>query len=263
MDAGGHVPDRGPSVRASVSRAAVVLGLVAVLLLVVLVVLTARTAGEMPITGGPSLGSTGEPPSQPPPPPAPTGPPPPLPSGDSEGSPVVRTVAEVMVALVVIGGIGLAAAAIALIVRALRQRQTPEGIGEDDGEVVVNLVAVQEHLERSSAELDVSGEVNQAIVRCWHGLEEFAAAGGTERGAAQTAREYTVSVLEGAALPLGPLQRLADLYEAALFSGDQLPESARAEAIACLAELQRTTGDAARRSTNQPTSPSATGGVPS
>lgn len=244
MDSGAHDQPRGPI---GTSRTGVVLALVGALLLVVLVALATQTAGEMPISGGPSLGGgTPRPPSQPAQ--AQSGQPTmALPSGDGQPNPVVRTIAEVMVAIVVIGSVALVAGIVALVVRALRQRQRPEGVDNLDGETVVNLVAVQEHLERSTAELDVEGEVNQAIVRCWQGMEEFAAAGGTERLPAQTAREYTVSVLQRAALPVGPLERLANLYEAALFSGDQLPESARAEAIACLDELRRTTGEAVTR----------------
>jgi|GEM_PF-1642141 len=243
MDTGGHEQDR---VRTGPSRTAIVLPLLGALLLVVLIGLTAQTGGEMPISGGPNLEHTASPPDQPPMS-MPSGPPQGLPSGlpDGEQNPIIKMIAEVMVAILVIGGIALVVAIIALIVRALAGRKPPEGIDDAESDVVVNMVAVQEHLERSTAELDVEGEVNQAIVRCWQGLEEFAAAGGTERGAAQTAREYTLSVLQEAALPAAPLERLANLYEAALFSGDQLPESARAEAIACLTELRRTTEEVA------------------
>jgi len=222
------------------TRTLLVLALVGAGLVLVLLALTARTAGEAPISGGPDLGN-------PPPtqaqsqPSAPTAPPerPLLPTAEpGPQHPALRTLVEVLVALAVLAGVGLVALVVVLVVRALGSRPDPEGIDDADGEVVVNLVAVQQHLDHSTSEIDVEGDVNQAIVRCWQGLEHLATSAGATRDPAQTAREFTLSVLDRAALPAAPLARLANLYEAALFSGGQLPERTRAEALACLTDLR-------------------------
>lgn len=162
---------------------------------------------------------------------------------DTEPNPVLQFIAQLVVAALVIGGVALVAAIVFLLVRTLSRRAAAEGIEEEAGDVVVDVVAVQEHLARSSAELDIEGDVNQAIVRCWEGLEHLVEDAGAVRNPAQTAREFTRSVLQTAALPSDVIDRLADLYEAALFSGEQLPAGARADAVRCLEQLREAVRD--------------------
>lgn len=138
------------------------------------------------------------------------------------------------------------AVAVVLAVRAVRRQGLPAGV--DEGlPTVVDVDEVRALLEQSVIQIEVDGDVNRAVVGCWQGLELLAADAGVAREPSQTAREYTVAVLAGAALPVGPLERLADLYEEALFSGARLPEAARAEALDALAGLRTGTGPEAAR----------------
>ncbi|RCK69618.1 DUF4129 domain-containing protein [Desertihabitans brevis] len=209
-------------------------------LLLLLLALAARTAPSSPLTEVPSFGY----------PSAPAAPP-----GEGYGAPRqepsvlpepapppawAAPLAEALVLLVVVVAVLVAAAVVVLVVRGVRARQRPVGI-EDDVATVVDVAEVREHLARSQTEIDVDGDVNRAVVRCWQGLERLAAAVGAPRAAHQTAREYTVAVLAAAALPEGPVHRLADVYEDALFSGTRLPESARRTALAALTTLREAT----------------------
>lgn len=163
----------------------------------------------------------------------------------TEPNPIMQFIADLVVAVLVIGAVGLVAWVVVMVVRRLAGNSSPEGIDEADGEVVVDVVAVSEHLARSSAELAVDGDVNQAIVRCWEGLEHLVEDAGAVRDPADTAREFTRRVLATADLPASVVDRLADLYEAALFSGEQLPEQSRAEAVRCLTQLREAVPEAA------------------
>ena len=212
-------------------------------LVVALLILTTRTGTESPITEVPQFTAGTPPPQTQPANPAPSqGGLPSLPFDDTEPSPVISFLTDLVVALAVIAGIGVVALVVFLVTRTVMRRPPPQGIDDADGEVVVDLIAVEEHLERSVGALDVEGDVNTAIVRCWEGLELLAEDAGAVRDPAQTAREFTLSVLEEAALPLGPMSRLADLYEQALFSAHTLPEQARADAVRCLADLREAVG---------------------
>lgn len=219
-----------------------------VVLVFVLLALAARTAPENPVTHVPNF-SPSPPTAQPSAQPSegdPQGQPiPPDLADDTPPSPTAKLIAEIIVAVLVITGVAVVGLVLFLLVRAVTRRQAPEGIEESDGEVVVNLVAMEEHLERSTAELDVDGDVNQAIVRCWEGLELIAKDAGAVRDPAQTAREFTVRVLRQAELPEAAMDELADLYEAALFSGNQLPAKARDDAVRSLQLLRESMGSPA------------------
>lgn len=216
---------------------AVVVGAVVVLL----VALTARTEPVSPVHQVPELDqpSPTEVPSLPPVPEQPSDQPNPFDGLEqTEPNPVLQFVADLVVAILVIGAVAVVALIVVVVVRRVAGNSTPDGIDETDGEVIVDVVAVSEHLDRSSAELTVDGDVNQAIVRCWEGLEHLVEDAGAVRDPAQTAREFTRSVLATADLPAATIDRLADLYEAALFSGEQLPEQSRADAVRCLEQLR-------------------------
>lgn len=213
-----------------------------VVLVLLLLALAVRTTPENPVSKVPDF-------SRPPPTAQPSAPQPS--QGNGQQNPIppelqdtpsesqwAKLISQIIVALLVIGGVGLAALVLFLVVRTVAGRQSPEGVDEADGDVVVDVVAIEEHLRRSTAELDVDGDVNQAIVRCWEGLEAIAKDAGAVRDPAHTAREFTLRVLRRAELPEAAMSRLADLYEAALFSGNELPARARDEAVRSLQDLR-------------------------
>lgn len=222
------------------TRVLVVAALCATAVLLLLLAVTARTAPESPVTKIPEFSreaSRSQPP--PPPPPSMNVPSNNLPTEEIQPpSPVAETITDVIVAVVVVVGSAAVLAIIILITRTVMRREEPEGFEVDDGERVVDLGEVDDLITRSRAELDVGGPVNQAVVRCWEGLEELAENAGSTRKPSQTAREYTMWVLARADLPAEPMAKLADLYEAALFSGEQLPEDARQTAVDSLGELR-------------------------
>lgn len=230
------------ALRSTTSRGMLAVAAGVIMLVFVLVALSARTTPENPVSHVPNFSR------QPPTAQQTAAPsqnasqqqPQPLPPGleDTPRSPVAEMITEIIVALLVIAGVALVGTVLFLLIRAIAVRQTPAGIEEADGEVVVDLVAVEEHLRRSTAELDVDGDVNEAIVRCWEGLELIAKDAGATRDPAHTAREFTVRVMRRADLPEAAMVRLADLYEAALFSGSQMPERARDDAVRALEQLR-------------------------
>ncbi len=219
------------------SRALAFAGVVFVLVFVAVV---ARTQAFPIIHRYPSV--NGDPGSGPPQRPPPSSNMRLTPQGDA--NPILEAILQVLMAIVVIG---LAAAvgivAIKVIQNVVRQQHpaVEDEVGDDEPAALRS--AVTEHLTRVAAALDVEGDVNTVIVHCWEGLEQLAADGGTVREATQTAREFTRTVLESAELPRRAIDQLADLYEAALFSGEQLPERARGEAIRCLEDLLAAAGD--------------------
>jgi Domain of unknown function (DUF4129) len=84
-------------------------------------------------------------------------------------------------------------------------------------------------VETALATLD-EGEVDDAIVTCWLGLERAAAAAGTPRTVAETSAELTERVLTEHQVEAGTLRRLAALYREARYSDHRLGEEQRAEA---------------------------------
>lgn len=241
MDAAPQEPPRP----GTVSRPLTALALACAGLLVLVLGLGARLPAESPVTAFPSFDTT-----PPPPPTVPPRPPvslPPLPR--SETGPLgdgLGALTEALVPVLVALALAVLVVAVVLAVRVVRGQERPGGV-EEDLPTVVDVEEVQALLERSQNQIGVDGDVNRAVVRCWQGLELLAADAGVAREPSQTAREYTLAVLAGAALPVRPLERLADLYEEALFSGARLPETARAEAMAALTGLRAGDGSGVAR----------------
>ena len=205
---------------------------------IVLVGLVSRIEPAPPITRVPSVPPNTR--SAPPPPTAQASQPlDQMPSGMAEQppNPVFGAIGQALLALAILAAIALVVFVAFRVVTLLRDRPPPEGIDAADTEPVVDLVEIQRHLEQGSLEIDVTGEVNAAVVRCWQGLEAAAGSAGTPRLPSQTAREYTVAVLSSAALPAGPLDALAGVYEQALFSAARLTEADRDVAVESLRRL--------------------------
>lgn len=221
------------------------LALAGAAVLLLLLGLGARLPAESPVTAVPDLAPRTVPAPTPAAPPAP----PPLPPGAPPQPPseTAQAVGDVLVGLLVVVGVALLVLVLLLVARVVARRPPlPEGI-DDTEPAVVDLAEVEELLRRSRSEIDLDGDVNRAVVSCWRGLEALAADAGVPRGASQTAREYVVAVLTDAQLPQGPAERLADLYEAALFAGTRLPETSRTAALDALAELRRAAAQGSSR----------------
>jgi hypothetical protein len=89
------------------------------------------------------------------------------------------------------------------------------------------------------------GDVRNGIVRCWLRLEDVIAGAGLPRDPAETSTEFTVRVLHALDLDPRAIGGLARLYREARFSEHPLDESARGAAQAMLAQLHadvRTSG---------------------
>ncbi|WP_344841551.1 DUF4129 domain-containing protein [Kribbella ginsengisoli] len=82
------------------------------------------------------------------------------------------------------------------------------------------------------------GTPADAVIACWVGLEDAAAAAGVPRDEAETPAEFTVRVLavEGVSAP--ELAVLAGLYREARYSAHPTSEAAREEARAALTRLR-------------------------
>lgn len=217
------------------SKAQLVSALVVVGAIVTLLAFTARTAPESAIHQIPRVGYG----SRPPPPR--TG----LDSGPTTGQPdgqsgwLLDLLFQLLMAALIVGGVGLVAAAVIMVVRTVNQGDsvTERDAPQVEQNELIDMAAVGAHLAQSSATLDVDGDVNASIVRCWQGLERIAERAGVTRDRALTAKEFTRLTLNRTTLPSDSIDTLADLYEAALFSGEQLPERARADALHCLERL--------------------------
>ena len=81
-----------------------------------------------------------------------------------------------------------------------------------------------------------------AVVACWHRFETQAAAAGVGRHPWETSAEYTMRVLDLVDAHQPAVSRLAELYREARFSEHDLTEQHRADALAALDDIHRTTG---------------------
>jgi len=221
------------------AKAQLVSALVVVGAIVTLLALTARTAPKSPVHQVPRFGYG----SPPPPPERSVAPGPPIGPSSGEGTWLLDLIVQLLVAAVVVSAVGLVAAAVVVIVRRAGGQDATTEPDESRGEsgASIDIVAVGAQLARSSAELEFTGDVNAAIVRCWQGLERLAEGAGVTRGPALTAREFTRLTLSRTMMPSDAVDMLADLYQAALFSGARLPEHARTDAVRCLERLQEAT----------------------
>lgn len=81
------------------------------------------------------------------------------------------------------------------------------------------------------------GTPADAVIACWVGLEDAAAAAGVARTAAETPAEFTVRVLAVDGVSATDLATLADLYREARYSSHPSTEQSRAKARAALIRL--------------------------
>lgn len=140
--------------------------------------------------------------------------------------------------VLVVGVVLLLAVLAARVGRALSRRtwRSPV-IDEVAVQPTVSMRAVADIVQHARALIAVEGDARQVVARCWEALERLAADAGIPRLPQQTAGEYVVGMLGALDLPAGAAKRLAGLYEAALFSQGQLPDSAVADAVDALERL--------------------------
>lgn len=87
-----------------------------------------------------------------------------------------------------------------------------------------------------------TGSPRNAVVACWHRFEAQGEAAGVGRHPWETSSEYTMRVLDLVDAHQPAVSRLGALYREARFSAHELTEQHRAEALAALDEIHRTTG---------------------
>lgn len=103
---------------------------------------------------------------------------------------------------------------------------------------------VAESVEHSLTDLSV-GTPDNAIIRCWVGLQDAARAAGIEPRPSETSAELTVRLLDELSVDRASVSRLAALYREARFSTHDLTEDDRAAALAALTAIRRSLPDAA------------------
>lgn len=144
---------------------------------------------------------------------------------------LVGTIVIVAVALALILAVVRAAAALA-------GRRTPDPIEEIVEDAAVDRSDVREVLRMAREQIDLDGDAERAVIRCWEALEALGARAGLARAESQTATDYVVSMLAAVDLPRRAAERLAALYARALFSSARLGPEDVAEARADLVLLE-------------------------
>ncbi|MDN5724820.1 MAG: DUF4129 domain-containing protein [Propionibacteriales bacterium] len=152
-------------------------------------------------------------------------------------SPMTAMIENILQTVLIITAVLAVLVIIVLVVRAVSARQAPPGI-EDLGEDAVDLAHVGRHLAASRGEMAISGDIRAAIVAWWEGLEQVVGeAGRTSRAPYETASEFVTRVLATGDLSPSWTIELADLYERALFSAEDLTEADRERALRALNAL--------------------------
>ena len=150
---------------------------------------------------------------------------------------VVRLVVAALVALVTLAvGRRLLAAW-----RRRPPRLEPELVPDDGPDPPSGPARLRASLEAALAEQEQrleTGTARNAVVECWHELEQAAAGQGLPRRPAETTAEFTLRLLDAAASDRGAATRLADLYREARFSEHPVGEQQRSEARSALAVLR-------------------------
>jgi hypothetical protein len=86
------------------------------------------------------------------------------------------------------------------------------------------------------------GEPRNAIVECWHRFELQAERAGMARREWETSSELALRMLDAADVDREAVTRLLELYREARFSGHEVGEAERQEAVASLARIRASVG---------------------
>jgi hypothetical protein len=82
------------------------------------------------------------------------------------------------------------------------------------------------------------GQIRDAVILCWHRLEQTAEMAGLRRSPADTSSDLVGRLLASMPVSEAPLNRLAALYREARFSSHPIPAEAVAQARADLGQLR-------------------------
>jgi hypothetical protein len=91
---------------------------------------------------------------------------------------------------------------------------------------------------RTTVSQAADGQIRDAVILCWHRLEQTAEAAGLRRSPADTSTDLASRLLGSMPLSEAPLNRLAALYREARFSSHPIPAAAVAQARADLVQLR-------------------------
>ncbi|GAB3585563.1 DUF4129 domain-containing protein [Calidifontibacter terrae] len=163
----------------------------------------------------------------------------PLPDMSSYGPGLSKLFAAVAGTIVIVAICWLAIA----IVRALRNRRrrlhTPAiPLAAPLAEIVADSV------DHALADLSL-GSPDNAIIRCWVGLQQAAREAGVEPRESETSAELTLRLLDDLTVDQAAVRRLAALYREARFSSHALTEDDRDAAREALTVIRRTLADSA------------------
>ena len=86
------------------------------------------------------------------------------------------------------------------------------------------------------------GEPRNAIVECWHRFELQAERAGMARREWETSSELALRMLDAADVDREAVTRLLELYREARFSGHEVGEAERQEAVGALARIRSSVG---------------------
>ncbi len=146
-----------------------------------------------------------------------------------------------LIIAVVVGAVALVALRfLFLVAAAVEKRRNAVAVDAEVPEAVdvdLELDEVQESFTQTLDDLRAGLDVHGAIIECWRRLADLAAASGVPRRASQTAEEYTLAILGSLPVDRTDLATLADLYETAMFSGEESAPADRDLAIGCLDRL--------------------------
>lgn len=144
---------------------------------------------------------------------------------------------QIVVTLVIVAALLALVLVVVRAARALAGRRTPEPIDDVVDAPTVDARALQDVLRAAREQIDLDGDAERAVIRCWEALESLGAHAGVPRTENQTATDYVVGMLAAFDLPRDAAERLARLYARALFSPDRLDARDVEEARADLARL--------------------------
>lgn len=149
----------------------------------------------------------------------------------------------------VLAGLLITAAAVALVLLAIRLLAVRRMYAEQpDEEVEIldvqpDLPTLQQGAARAEERLLAIDDPTDAIIAAWLALEEAAHASGVDHGAAQTPSEFTADILGRTGVPADPVQTLLRLYLRARFSSTASTPDDLAQARRCVRELATSWSD--------------------
>ncbi|WP_457208197.1 DUF4129 domain-containing protein [Nocardioides sp. P5_C9_2] len=120
-------------------------------------------------------------------------------------------------------------------------RRVHEDVATGEFEALDDRRRIAEAMAQDGAEqvrLLEEGEPRNAIVECWHRFEVQAERAGLGRRPSETSSELALRMLDAADVDRAAVTRLLELYREARFSGHEVDEEARRDALDALARIR-------------------------